>query len=158
MHKPSGPKPLADLIGRCVADTFRRQGFTSTEIVTHWDDIVGAQLARIAEPIRMRWSPARDGDQIEPATLVLRVEGPEAIEVQHLCGTIIERVNGYVGWQAVGAIALRQAPLRRRHAKPQRNPIDEDLAASIAEKTGIADDRLRAALGRLGAAVKRRQG
>jgi hypothetical protein len=44
----------------------------------------------------------------------------------------------------------------RRSRKPQRPKIDEDLAASIAgQMTGIADDRLRTALGRLGAAIKR---
>jgi hypothetical protein len=158
MNKPYGAKPLADLIGGCVADAFRRQGFTSAEIVTHWNEIVGAQLAEIAEPIRMKWSPARNGDQTVSATLVLRVEGPEAIEVQHLAATIIERVNGHVGWQAVGAIALRQAPLRRRARKPQRAAIDQILAASIAGETGIADDRLREAMGRLGAAIKQKKG
>jgi hypothetical protein len=156
MNKRSEPKPLADLVGRCVADAFKRQGFTSCEIVTHWDDIVGPQIAAVAEPIRMQWIRSRDRDESAPATLVLRVEGPAAIEIQHLAGVIVERVNRYVGWQAVGAIGLRQAPLMRRSRKPQRPKIDEDLAASIAgQMTGIADDRLRAALGRLGAAIKR---
>ena len=156
MNKPSEPKPLADLVGRCVAHAFKRQGFTSCEIVTHWDDIVGPEIAGLAEPIRMQWIRSRDRDESVPATLVLRVEGPAAIEIQHLAGVIVERVNRYVGWQAVAAIALRQAPLRRRRGKPQRPKIDENLAASIAgQMTGIADDRLRAALGRLGAAIKR---
>ena len=156
MNKPSEPKPLADLVGRCVAEAFKRQGFASCEIVTHWDDIVGPEIAAVAEPIRMQWIRTRDRDESMPATLVLRVEGPGAIEIQHLAGVIVERVNRYVGWQAVAAIALRQAPLRRRRRKPQRPKIDENLAASIAGRmTGIADDRLRAALGRLGAAIKR---
>jgi hypothetical protein len=155
MHKPSGPKPLADLISRSIGAAFRRQGFASSEIVTHWDDIVGPEIAAVAEPIRMQWMRSREPDESAPATLVLRVEGPAAIEIQHLAGVIVERVNCHVGWQAVGAIALRQAPLMRRTSKPQRPRIDEELAQSIAAQTGIADDRLRAALGRLGAAIKR---
>jgi hypothetical protein len=153
MHKPSQPKPLADLIGPAITAAFRRQGFASSEIVTHWDDIVGPEIAAVAEPIRMRWMRST-GEQSPPATLVLRVEGPAALEIQHLADVIIERVNCHVGWQAVGAIALRQAPLMRRTSKPQRPRIDETLAQSIAAQTGIADDRLRAALGRLGAAIK----
>src|SRR5216683_877567 len=111
MNKRSHPKPLADLVAKCVTDVFARQGFTSTEIVTHWDDIVGPEIAAVAEPIRMQWIRSRDPDESAPATLVLRVEGPEAIEIQHQAGVIAERVNRYVGWRAVGAIALRQAPL-----------------------------------------------
>jgi hypothetical protein len=155
MHKPSQPKALADLIGRSIGAAFRRQGFASSEIVTHWDEIVGPEVAAVAEPLRMRWMRSRNGDESAAATLVLRVEGPAALEIQHLADVIIERVNCHVGWHAVGAIALQQAPLMRRRHKPQRPRIDEKLAESIAEGTGIADDRLRAAIGRLGAAVKR---
>ncbi len=160
MNKPSRPKrsqpkPLADLVAGCVSDAFARQGFTSCEIVTHWEDIVGPEIAAHAEPIRMQWIRTRDPDESSPATLVLRVEGPAALEIQHQCGVIVERVNRYFGWQAVGGLALRQAPLMRRRRKAQRPVIDEQLAGSIAANmTGIKDDKLRAALGRLGAAIK----
>jgi hypothetical protein len=153
MNKPSRAKPLADFVGSCLGGVFERQGFASAEIVTHWDEIVGAEIAGRSEPMRMQW--IRDRDEPLPATLVLRVEGPAAIEIQHMSAVIIERVNRYLGWQAVGAIALRQAPLRRRLRKPQRPRIDEARAAAIAAgMTGVADERLRAALGWLGAAVK----
>lgn len=153
MNKPSRAKPLRDFIGRCLGGVFERQGFASCEVVTHWDDIVGAAIAGRAEPIQMKW--IRDPEEMIPATLVLRVEGPAAIEIQHMSAVIIDRVNRYLGWQAVGAIALRQAPLRRRMRTPKRPQIDEARAAAIAaEMTDIADDGLRLALGRLGAAVK----
>jgi len=156
MNKRSHPKPLADLVARCVNDAFARQGFTSCEIVTHWDEIVGPEVAAIAEPIRMQWIRSRDPDESPPATLVLRVEGPAAIEIQHMAAVIIERVNRYLGWQAVARLALQQAPLMRRGRKLPRPKIDEASAAAIAaQMTGIADDGLRAALGRLGAAIKR---
>jgi hypothetical protein len=72
-----------------------------------------------------------------------------------MCGVILERVNRYLGWQAVERLALRQAPLTRR-PRPQRPKIDDSAAAAIAaQMTGIADESLRAALGRLGAAIKR---
>jgi hypothetical protein len=156
MNKRSYPKPLAELVSVCVADVFARQGFTSCEIVTHWDEIAGPEIAALAEPIRMQWARSRDPDEAPPATLVLRVEGPAALEIQHMGGVILERVNRYLGWQAVDRIALRQEPLTRRRRRPQRGKIDEDAAQAIAAKmTGIADDSLRTALGRLGAAIKR---
>jgi len=72
-----------------------------------------------------------------------------------MSGMIVERVNRYLGWRAVGRLALRQAPLMRRRHKPERPKIDEVAAAAIAARmTGIADPGLRAALGRLGAAIK----
>jgi hypothetical protein len=156
MKRPSTPKPLSALVGRCLADSFKRQGFASSELVTHWEEIVGAEIAAHAEPIRMQWSRASDPDESPPATLVLRVEGPTAIEIQHQSAVIVERINRYFGWQALAGIALRQAPLARRRAKPARRKIDQELADTISSQmTGITDDALRAALGRLGAAIKR---
>ncbi len=156
MNKPSSPKPLSALVGRCLANSFKRQGFASSELVIHWEEIVGAEIAACAEPIRMVWTRASDPDESPPATLVLRVEGPAAIEIQHQSAVIVERVNRYFGWQALAGIALRQAPLVRRRARKPRPVIDQRLAEALsAEMTGIADDGLRTALGRLGAAIKR---
>src|SRR5215470_16714121 len=155
MNKRPHPKPVADFVAVCVTSVFERQGFTSCEIVTHWDDIVGPEIAALAEPIRMQWVRS-DPDESPPATLVLRVEGPAAIEIQHMSAVIVERVNRYLGWQAVGRLTLRQAPLTRRRRKPPRPKIDDGRAAAIAaQMTDIADESLRTALGRLGAAIKR---
>ena len=70
---------------------------------------------------------------------------------------ILERINRFFGWQAVGRIALRQAPLSRPKAKAAPPKLDAAEAARVAATlTAVTDDELRAALGRLGAAVKGR--
>ena len=109
----SHPRPLSALVGKCLADAFARQGFAAREVVTRWPDIVGEDIAQHAEPIRMQW-PRRTDGEAEPATLVLRVEGPAAIEIQHQSGLILASINRFLGWQAVDRLALRQAPLKRR--------------------------------------------
>jgi len=147
---------LSQLAGKTIADAFARQGFASTGLVTHWPEIVGAEIADHAEPLRMIWPRRVQDDDPEPATLVLRVEGPVALEIQHLSGVIIERVNRFFGWRAIGRIQIRQAPLTRR--KPKRPPPapDPELVARLAAgMSDIADEGLRDALARLGAAVKR---
>ena len=91
----------------------------------------------------------------EPGTLVLRVEGPAAIEIQHLGNVICERVNRFLGWRAVARLALRQAPLRRGEKKTARAADPAAAAQVAASLTEVGDDDLRAALARLGAAIKR---
>jgi len=140
-----------------MADAFKKQGFASTELVTRWRDIVGSDIAAHAEPVKLQWVRAVEGEPPEPATLVLRVEGPAAIEIQHQSAVVLERINRFFGWQAVGRIAFRQAPLSRPKVKATPPKIDEAEAARVESTlTEITDDELRAALGRLGAAVKRR--
>jgi hypothetical protein len=148
------PRPLADMIKPCLGEAFARQGFASADIVTHWPQIAGAEIAAHAQPIKLQW-PRGDVEDPEPATLVLRVEGPAAIEIQHLSGVILERVNRFFGWRAVKRIALRQAPLTRRAPRRAPSAPDAETIARAAEGLpDIADEGLRQALARLGAAIK----
>jgi hypothetical protein len=157
MNKPSRQfaKPLRDVVGKVVGETFTRQGFASAELVTRWTEIVGVEVAVHSEPIKVQWRRPAEGEEREPGTLVLRVEGPAAIEIQHQADVICERVNRFFGWRAVARIALRQAPLRRGERKAVR-VIDPAAAARVAETlSAIGDDELKGALARLGAAIKR---
>ncbi len=157
MNKPAPPaaKQLRDVAGKIVGESFRRQGFASAELVTRWPDIAGAEVAACSEPLKIQWQRTAQGEVPEPGTLVLRVEGPAALEIQHLAGLICERVNRFLGWRAVGRLALRQAPLRRGASKKTR-AVDPAAAARIAESlSDIGDDGLKDALARLGAAIKR---
>jgi hypothetical protein len=157
VNKPRPARKLSELATGFLAETFKKQGFASTELVSRWANIVGPEIGAHAEPIKLQWPRTPDGEPSEPATLVLRVEGPAAVEIQHLSNVILERVNRFFGWPAVGRLALRQAPLSRRtvaaHA-PAGPPAAEieHVAAALGE---VADDDLRMALARLGAAVKR---
>src|SRR5262249_9785639 len=144
-----------DLLGKVIGDAFARQGFASAELVTRWPDIVGAEIAACSEPIKLNWPRGADGEETDAATLVLRVEGPAAVEIQHLADLICERVNRFLGWRAVGRLALRQAPLRRRQNRAAAG-VDPTVAARIAEDlSAVTDDELKGALARLGAAIKR---
>ena len=157
MDKPrkSQARPLSDILRDTIRDAFAKQGFAATELVTRWPTIVGAEIAAHCEPEKIQWPRPYGDDEPAPGTLVLRVEGPTAVEIQHLKRLILERVNRFFGWQAVTDLRLRQAPLTRRErpALPMPDPeAAERLAATLTE---ISDHELRAALGRLGAAVKR---
>jgi len=158
MNKPSRAfaRPLRDLLGKVVGETFTRQGFASAELVTRWPEIVGAEISAHCEPMKIQWVRPAMGEEREPGTLVLRVEGPAAIEIQHLADVICERVNRFLGWRAVRRIALRQAPLRRAAQHASVRVSDPAETARVAAALGdIADEDLRAALARLGAALKR---
>jgi hypothetical protein len=157
MGKPGriSAKPLSVLLGDVFADAYKKQGFASRELVTRWAEIAGPEVAKHSEPLKIQWPRPVECQDQEPATLVLRVEGPMALEIQHASDAILQRVNRFLGWNAVGRLALRQAPLSRRPAKPARKP-DAAAVAKVAETLGsVEDGELRDALARLGAAIKR---
>lgn len=157
MNKPtkSQARPISDLLGKTLGEAFAKQGFASTALVTRWPEIAGADIAAHCEPEKIQWPRRIDGETPQPGTLLLRVEGPVAVEIQHLSGVILERVNRFFGWQAVGRVALRQAPLCRRTTRTKApGPDAESVARIAASLPEISDDGLRIALARLGASIK----
>lgn len=156
MNKPSRrfAKPLRELVGKAIGETFTRQGFASAELVTRWAEIVGSEIAAHSEPIKIQWPRSADAHIRNPGILVLRVEGPAAIEIQHLGAVICERVNRFFGWRAIERLAFRQSPLRRSEPRAGRRKDATAAAQLAAAMPEVADEDLRQALGRLLAGVK----
>jgi hypothetical protein len=158
MNKP-GPisaKPLSVLLSDVFSDAYAKQGFAARELVTRWAEIAGPEIADHSEPLKIQWPRPVEGQAQEPATLVLRVEGPMALEIQHASDVILQRVNRFFGWSAVGRLALRQAPLSRRKTPKASGAPDANQVAKVAESlSSVEDEELRAALARLGASIKR---
>jgi len=151
-------RPIGAYTAGALDASARARGFATTSLLSEWGTIVGVELAEFTMPDRVVWPKRRDeahvsavpkGHRIEGAILVLRVEGPRAIEVQHHSGQILERVNAYFGYRAIAEMRILQAPVARK--APRRHtaepPIDPD---ALPHSSSIEDGGLRAALLRLG--------
>ncbi len=155
-------RPIGAFTARTLDRAAHGRGFATPALLSQWQAIVGADLAQFTMPDRVVWprrmddpdkTEARRGRRDEGAVLILRVDGPRAIEVQHRSGQILERVNSHFGYRAVAEMRILQAPVRRkpkRAPKPPR-PIDASALAAPAE---IEDRGLRAALTRLGSEAR----
>ncbi len=156
-------KPLAELVNRALDPLIARRGFGEATLLTQWDMIVGARIGALCQPMRLNWPPrpkngtkngAPDAGQ-QPATLALRVEPGFGLDIQHMSGAIIERVNTHLGWRCVAKLAIRQEPLHRAAPKAPRAPPSDPAARTRAEQTtqGVENEALRAALNTLGERV-----
>ena len=157
-------RPIGAYAVRALDPAARARGFASTALLTEWASIVGAELADFTMPDRVVWPRRRDesgeaepaqGRRAEGAVLVLRVEGPRAIEVQHRSDQILQRVNTYFGYRAVVEMRILQAPIARNPRRVPAPPPNLDLSVLPASAGHIEDEGLRAALLRLGSAAKR---
>ena len=154
-----GAAPLGEFLAELVAPALARQGLGETSLVTDWNEIVGAHIAGRCRPIEVQWPPRasrRDPDaSIQPATLILRVEGAFALEAQHSVAVIIERVNAHLGWRCIGKVAFRQGPLDAAPRRAPKTAAPSARARELAEKYSapIEAEDLRDAMTRLGARV-----
>src|SRR3954465_15449805 len=92
---PISAKPLSVLLSDVFSEAYAKQGFAARELVTRWAEIAGPEVAAHSEPLKTQWPPPAEGQVQEPATLVLRVEGPMALEIQHASDVILQRVNRF---------------------------------------------------------------
>ncbi len=143
---------LSELVGRVIDPVTRQRGFAATELLAAWPEIVGARYADCTRPERIVWPK---GEEMEgaPALLVLRVDGPRAILVQHEAGQILERVNAFLGYAAVGHLRILQAPVRAatRPALPPRPELSGSDEARLRETIdGLPAGPLRTSLEELG--------
>ncbi|MDF1601238.1 DciA family protein [Mesorhizobium sp. YIM 152430] len=158
--KPKGPwgaQPVADLATRILDPVLKKRAGISVALIQSWEEIVGERIASASRPEKIVW-PRRMGenDPFEPATLVVACEGMAALALQHETGEVIGRVNGFLGFSAVGRIRIVQKPVAVDTVLKRPGPakLDGRQEAHLKSVTAqIEDDGLRAALERLGAEV-----
>ena len=90
---PISAKPLSVLLSDVFSEAYAKQGFAARELVTRWAEIAGPEISAHSEPLKIQWPRPVEGQPQEPATLVLRVEGPMALEIQHASDIILQRVT-----------------------------------------------------------------
>lgn len=106
-----GPVNIASLATRAARPALGKRGFAAAEILTHWESVVGPELAAFACPLEIKFPRGKNAG----ATLHLRIaSGAAATLLQLKTPTILARVNGFIGYAAVAAIQVAQGPLPRR--------------------------------------------
>jgi hypothetical protein len=151
------PVPVSDLATQILDPVLRKRAGISIGLVQSWEEIAGPRLAGHSRPEKIQW-PRRmhEDDPFEPATLVIACEGMAALHLQHETGEIINRVNAFLGFNAIGRIKIVQKPVLSEKArpKPAPRPLTSVEKAKLSDTVGkIEDDGLRASLERLGATI-----
>lgn len=163
MSRTGSFKQAADLLRARIREAGEARGFAATRLLTHWAEIVGEDMARLARPKDIRYGRgAPKGAEAGGATLVLEVAGPAALRLEMEKERIRERVNAVYGYAAIKAIRLRQVgPLGFTEPTaafapppspaPPTSPEPTPEVVSLAAEVG--DTELRLALAALAANV-----
>jgi hypothetical protein len=158
--RPVPAKTVGSFVPRLTRPAFERYGFSAAALITDWDTIVGADMARYTMPERLKWPKrvAWSGEEVSDeergrpgATLVLAVAAGRALDIQYKAAQLIERINSYFGYRAVADLRIVQVS----HIKPAEAAARPPIApvapapAPREELSGIAAPGLRAALERM---------
>lgn len=163
LNRRGGLKSVGAHVSRLTGPLARRRGTATARLRAEWSLIAGPEIARHSLPERLVGAPGQtaasgtrkpDG-RTAGGTLRLRVDGPLALELQHLAPQLIERINGYFGYPAVARLQIIQGPLPHQPPTPPTpRPLDPARQRALREQVApIGDDALRQALERLGRAI-----
>ena len=136
---PYGPRQIGALLPAVTRPVFRKQSPATAAMATDWPSIVGPKLAAVTQPRRLA-----------AGTLTLGCIGPVALELQHLAGPLMERINAHLGRALVQRLRFVQdatAPspsVRTQRPPPRPDPVPVP---------GLPPGELRDALAALGAMV-----
>lgn len=150
----SKPQPLArtlDALFRGAPGAKRAQAVAALK--RDWKSLAGPDLARLSEVEGV--APARGRAK---GVLVLRAAPGAALLLQHEAPRIIERVNGFLGGDAVSRVKIAPGMLQGAKDKPFERPPSLDAehprAQAIAERADkLQSPRLAEALTRLGRSI-----
>lgn len=172
--KSSGPKPTpkpkarprgrgfasaGSLVQGRINRVSEGRGFSVTRLLTHWSDVVGPEMARLCEPVKVGFAPKGGFG----ATLTLLVRGPAGPIVQAQSEVIRSRVNACYGYNAISRIRMTQSAAAPGFAEPAgafaaQPPSPPRPTPEVEETTrDVSDPQLRAALAGLGARIQSRQ-
>jgi len=138
-----GPRPVSALMPRLTRPAFRRRSPATAQVLADWSAIVGPAIAAVTTPRRL-----------SGGALTIACAGPIAMELQHLSGEVIARINSHLGSQVVTTLRFVQTPelIAPLAALPPRADPAK-LAALDASVADLPAGDLRDALAALGRAM-----
>ncbi len=155
----SRAKNVGEFVPNLMRPAFEKYGFPAAALLTDWSAIAGNEIASFTAPERLKWprkAPGGADDAADKgATLILRVSGARALEVEQMRGRLIERINAAFGYRAVSEIRVIQAPLPKPPAthRPSLQPLTVDDQPALAD---VPEGPLRDAFARIAAGMKAR--
>jgi hypothetical protein len=142
------------ILSKQIRKTSETRGFSETRLLTHWAEIAGPSIAKIAHPVKVGYTRHGMG-----ATLTLLTTGANAPMVQMQLPQIKERVNATYGYAAISRLHLTQTastgftkeqakldvkqPMKRRIAPIKKAELKSNIS-------NVSDEGLRTALAMLG--------
>ncbi len=127
------PRAVAAVLPKVISKALGKQGFAVAAIISEWAEIVGEKLADDVTPQRISYPQDHSG-----GTLHVRSTSAMATEIQHLEPRILERINGYFGFQAVTRLKIHHSS----RPKPEPEPAVEASEASEAQLPQAIDSQI----------------
>jgi hypothetical protein len=141
----------ASFMSHSIRSVSEQRGFAQSRILTHWEELVGADIAAMARPVKVSYSKGGFG-----GTLVILTTGAQAPLVEMQKETIRARVNSSYGYNAISRVSITQtaatgfaegqATFLHKAVQDKENPSTEVVSQAKSATEHVQDAGLQRAL------------
>lgn len=153
-----GLQKLTKEIRRIVQPVLGKHGFANADIIENWPLLVGEDLARGIMPDHLHFDKQ---DRKNGVLYVKSAGGAFAMLLEHQKKRVIEKINTFFGYPAVGSIKIIQGALKLKKPVLKKAPktLSKKQMQVLQEKVqGIEDNELRQKVFDVGIAVLKKEG
>lgn len=154
-------RPLSEATAQVAAKSFNRKYIALGRIVKHWEEIVGADLATKAQPVKINYRQKKVNRSTTPqVTLDIAASSADATLLHYQKDLILERINQIFGERWITGVRFvtmpvnTQAPKGRKHSKKANTPLTPTQKNHLSMMLeGVEDDEIRTRLEKLGQGI-----
>ena len=161
-ERKNRPQKISKTLGKITKNLITK--FDKDEFIIHskWNEMVGDFFAEYSEPLKldnMNNYDKKNEEFHKEGILHVNIEGPAALDFQHLKDKIIDKINSFFGYKAVSKIFLHQVPYLQKTAKESQTKkiiknLNEEQKTVLKKTTsGISSKKLEKALLKLGESI-----
>ncbi len=135
-RRMGGLTPVGLDMRSIAKDVLGKRGFSNVDLIAHWTDVVGQALADGVKPDKITYPKSGRYDGV----LHVRVQGGAfAVLLEHQKNIILDKVNTFLGYNAISDIKIRQDTLVQ---VPVQKPVD--LAKELTpEQEALLQQRIK---------------
>lgn len=130
--------------------------FAEVDVISNWNDIAGSEIASFSKPLKIDF---KKDERTGGILFIETYSGAFALELQTKSKLLIDKVNVFFGYQAVGYIKIIQNSkcsdnIIQDVIKPQKMLVTQEEENYIEKVSkGLKSDNLNEALKKLGRAI-----
>ncbi len=124
----------------------RKFGPGVSSLRSHWPEIIGERWAQLSKPTAVR-------GKMGAKTLHIEAKGPAAAMLQADSARILDKVNQFLGADAIAKIIVKQGRIQMTIETPPPQTLKQQMHEKLEVEN---EDSLQAALDKLGAKLKSR--
>ena len=107
-----GLRPFGNTLPRGLKGILKKNGYNYSEIISKWNMLVGKDISNCSYPKSIKTTKGNT-----KKTLVIAVKRGDEITVEYAKKEIINKINGYFGYQLLNEIRLETFSIKREKNK-----------------------------------------